>query len=532
MPILPNQSAFIEGRLLIDNALITFEINHYIKRRSQGKNGVAGLKIDVSKAYEWLEWNFIEGMLQKYGFQEVWIQRIMVCIKTVSYSFIQKGTVFGEVRPQRGIRQGDPISPYLYILCAEGLSSIIKRNEEVGLLHGCSIARRAPVMSHLLFADDYYFFFKAVESEARVMQRIIKRYETLSGQAVNFNKSTITFSPNTNADTRETICDILGVRESTSPGKYLGIPMTVGRKKSEVFKFLTDRVRQKVQNWKNASISKAGEVCNVIQRQMNIYWWSNGNNSKGAKYYPNTDFLNATLGENPSYMWRSVLSAQEVIKKGCRGSIGTGTDTYVWKVPWLPSIDNGYLTTSMPSELANTKVCDLMEIQEKKWDDVILRDLFNERDAQLIQQIPLYLREFAHEVWDSLGMLQWIKPSPAISLLASWKVAQLERARSISKAAGTSMQKWQAPQKNWLKINIDAATFTDLRSIGIGAVIRDENDGFVRAMCKQVRGTWSPREVEGLSLKEALSWVKQHGFKCCVFETDSKLLAEACNGNP
>ena len=111
-------------------------------------------------------------MLYKFGFHEVWIQKIMVCIKTVSYSFIQQGTVFGEVRPQRGIRQGEPISPYLYILCAEGLSSIIKINEEVGLLHGCSIARRAPTVSHLLFADDCYFFFKVVELEAMVMQRI------------------------------------------------------------------------------------------------------------------------------------------------------------------------------------------------------------------------------------------------------------------------------------------------------------------------------------------------------------------------
>lgn len=65
----------------------------------------------------------------------------------------------------------------------------------MGLLHGCRIARRAPAVSHLLFADDCYFFFKAVKTEARVMKQIINRYESLSGQAVNFNKSTITVSP-------------------------------------------------------------------------------------------------------------------------------------------------------------------------------------------------------------------------------------------------------------------------------------------------------------------------------------------------
>lgn len=120
-----NQNAFVEGRLLTDNALIAFEVNHYIKRKMQGNKGVAALKIDVSKAYDRLEWDYIESMLIKFGFQEMWRKRVMTCIKMVSYSFVQQGVVFGEIYPQRGIRQGDPISPYLYILCAEGLTSLI-----------------------------------------------------------------------------------------------------------------------------------------------------------------------------------------------------------------------------------------------------------------------------------------------------------------------------------------------------------------------------------------------------------------------
>ncbi|WOH14642.1 hypothetical protein DCAR_0934162 [Daucus carota subsp. sativus] len=134
-----NQSAFVEGRLLSDNALVAFEINHYIRRKTQGKYGYPGLKIDISKAYDRLEWNFLEGMLGKYGFHQMWISRVMTCIRTVTYSFLQKGEVFGQLNPERGIRQGDPISPYLYILCAEGLSSMIRRNEEVGLIHGVKL---------------------------------------------------------------------------------------------------------------------------------------------------------------------------------------------------------------------------------------------------------------------------------------------------------------------------------------------------------------------------------------------------------
>lgn len=87
----------------------------------------------------------------------------------MSYSFLHKDGEFGNIVPQRGLRQGDPISPYIYIMCAEGLSAMIKRNEDVGLILGCTVAKEAPTISHLLFADDCYLFFCANAAEAGVM---------------------------------------------------------------------------------------------------------------------------------------------------------------------------------------------------------------------------------------------------------------------------------------------------------------------------------------------------------------------------
>ena len=109
------QSAFLEGRLLTDNAIIAFEVNHYMKRHTQGKSGITGLKIDISKAYDGLEWGFIRNMMGRFGFNETWIDKIMGLVQSVTYSFLQNGSVFGEVVPNRGVRQGDPISPYIYI---------------------------------------------------------------------------------------------------------------------------------------------------------------------------------------------------------------------------------------------------------------------------------------------------------------------------------------------------------------------------------------------------------------------------------
>lgn len=113
-------------------------------------------------------------MHQKFDFPQIWIDRIMKYIKTVSYIFLHNGKFFGNVIPQRGVRQGDLISPYLYIMCAEGLSGILRRYEEDGLIQDCKIARGAPSVSHLLFADDSYFFFRASQVEANIMKDILQ----------------------------------------------------------------------------------------------------------------------------------------------------------------------------------------------------------------------------------------------------------------------------------------------------------------------------------------------------------------------
>lgn len=100
----------------------------------------------------------IELMLKRFKFPAMWVDRVMKCVTTMSYNFLRNGDNFGEVIPKRGARQGDPISPYLYILCIEWLSGMVRQYEVCGLLHGCRIAPNAPSISHLFFADDCYFF--------------------------------------------------------------------------------------------------------------------------------------------------------------------------------------------------------------------------------------------------------------------------------------------------------------------------------------------------------------------------------------
>lgn len=127
-------------------------------------------------------------------------------------------------------------------------------------MHGCTIAMGDPTISHLLFADDCYFFFKANKAEADTMKHILNRYEHISGQKINYVKSAITFSPNMNDICRREVCQQLDVKEQLSPGRYLRMPMIIGRKINATFSFLLERIQQRLQGWAHQPRSKAGKV--------------------------------------------------------------------------------------------------------------------------------------------------------------------------------------------------------------------------------------------------------------------------------
>ena len=135
------------------------------------------IKLDMSKAYDGVEWAYLEAMMHKLGFQERWISLMMMCVTTVSYSMLINGELKGKIVPTRGLWQGVPISPYIFLLCAKGLLTMLRKDENGGNLRGISVCRQAPLVSHLLFADDCIVFCNASTEEGLRVTKILEDYE-------------------------------------------------------------------------------------------------------------------------------------------------------------------------------------------------------------------------------------------------------------------------------------------------------------------------------------------------------------------
>jgi hypothetical protein len=281
---------------------VAFEAFHSMLNRLKGKQGFMALKLDMSKAYDWMEWNFLEAIMRKIGFSDQWIQLIMKCVSTVTYAVLINGQPHGRIQPSCGIRQGDPLSPYLFLLCAEGLSHLLRKAEQEKSITGLAIARGGPRITHLFFVDDSVLFCKASPQEWGNVQATLEQYERVSGQKLNRDKTSLLFSKNTPQTVKDQLVNMVGVTPTNCFEKYLGLPSMVGKSRVASFASIKGRIWDKINGWKEKFLSHAGKevllkvmlqaiptytmsvfrlpktLCQGINSLFSKFWWGHQNN--------------------------------------------------------------------------------------------------------------------------------------------------------------------------------------------------------------------------------------------------------------
>nr|XP_051221174.1 uncharacterized protein LOC127339353 [Lolium perenne] len=216
-------------------------------------------KLDMMKAYDRVEWEYLEAIMLKLGFSQQWTSVIMGMVNSVSFSVLFNGNKLEEFKPTRGIRQGDPISPYLFLLAAEGLSCLLKSNVQSSHLEGIKVAPLAPPVNHLLFADDSLLFFKGSREGTEALSGLLEVYCQASGQRINRDKSSIFFTKGCPQAVREVVKNVLLVANESLNERYLGMPTDVGSSINGTFKFLRERVWNKIKGWIEKILSAGGK---------------------------------------------------------------------------------------------------------------------------------------------------------------------------------------------------------------------------------------------------------------------------------
>ncbi|KAG7552930.1 Reverse transcriptase domain [Arabidopsis thaliana x Arabidopsis arenosa] len=292
------QGAFVSGRLISDNILLAHEMVHALRTNPSCDEDFIAIKTDMSKAYDRVEWNFLEELMIRLGFDIKWIQWVMWCVRSVSYSVLINGASHGFIKPERGIRQGDPLSPFLFILCAEALVHIMNKAELEGRLTGMRLTPSCPSVQHLLFADDSFFLCQATLKECEEFLRCIHLYGAASRQEINFKKSAITYGKKLDPYMRRLISSFTGIDQEGGLGKYLGLPECFSGSKREILGFITDRLNSRLSGWYEKTLSLGGKEvllksvamalpvyamscfrltqhqCKKITSAMTNFWWN------------------------------------------------------------------------------------------------------------------------------------------------------------------------------------------------------------------------------------------------------------------
>ncbi|GJX42038.1 putative RNA-directed DNA polymerase, eukaryota, reverse transcriptase zinc-binding domain protein [Tanacetum coccineum] len=268
-----NQSAFVPGRGIFDNILLTQELmRNYHRRRGLPR---CAFKVDIQKAYDTVDWKFLETILVGFGFHPKMVQWIMVCVSGASYSISVNGNVHGWFKGKRGLRHGDLLSPYLFTIVMEILILLLQRkvrnSDEFQYHHLCEQQR----IINLCFADDLFLFARGHPSSVSVIMDALEEFKQVSGLVPSIPKSTAYFCNVPNA-IKASILNSMPFAEGVLPVRYLDVPLISSKLLFRDCKILVENLESRVNDWRNKFLSLAGrlQLIRSVLSSMHIYWAS------------------------------------------------------------------------------------------------------------------------------------------------------------------------------------------------------------------------------------------------------------------
>ncbi|XP_021850362.2 uncharacterized protein [Spinacia oleracea] len=410
-----------------DNILLSHDILHFLNGRKTSGPNLAAVKIDMSKAYDRIHWGFLLRALKAYGFPSSWIQLIYQCISTVSFKVLINGRTSTAFKPKCGLRQGDPLSPYLFLFCMDILGRMLTLGQDIKLFQGIKLARQAPKITHLFFADDAKIFFQATETSCMNVGGIIDRYCRISGQQLNLAKSFVKFSPNTSLSQQQNFKTILRMPKVTQFGQHLGVPVDCMVSKRLHFNYLIDKVVDLINSWNGVLLSQPQKlvlinsvivamvshvmmsleipisISNRIDSMISTFFWSK--QGKKGMHWVRRDILHLPRGMGGNFAlttgkpnllhgrasWgmRGLRRAANVLLQGCSWKVGNGDTIKAGRDKWVNGRIPIFSSHIRLTDAKSWKVSHFIKPNHLHWDAGLVRNTFDHMDAKEIMSLEL-----------------------------------------------------------------------------------------------------------------------------------------------
>ncbi|MCH84190.1 putative ribonuclease H protein, partial [Trifolium medium] len=420
--------------------------------------------------------------MEAINFPQNLVNTIMKCVSTVSFSILVNGKSTNSFLLERGLRQGDPLPPYLFIICADVFSALITKAQQNKLIHGVKIAPEAPEITHLFFADDSLMFCRANKEETTQMQAIINQYQFASGQMVNYNKSELVFSKKVTHTMKTTIQQILPMNIVEHYSKYLG----------------------------------RGTLIKAVAQAIHTYLMSNFLIPKGLCH----QMESMIVPIKTNLLAKGILC--DSVCHTCNKSMETIEHTFL-QCEWAMLVWFG-------SPLTITTI----NVQAQTFSDWLSYMLNNSTtdSMQIISTIT-------YSIWLARNNRVFQnKHTPAEEAIAramksikEYHLHLVENRPNHPKQA-TSVDRnnksWSPPPSNFLKLNVDAHLSDDGRW-GFGLILWRTDGRCVGAATQACAGSHDVAMAEATALKEALLFVEENLLSNTIIELDAELIVKALN---
>ncbi|RVW46613.1 Transposon TX1 uncharacterized 149 kDa protein [Vitis vinifera] len=400
------QNAFVEGRQILDAVLIANEV---VDSRLKSNQGGVMCKLDIEKTYDHVDWKFLLVVLKQMGFGERWIKWIEWCISTVRYSVLINDSPSGFFQSSRGLRQGDPLSPYLFVIAMEVFSCLMRRAISRGFLSGWRARGRGGegiLISHLLFADDTLVFCEESQDQLTYLSWLLMWFEAYSGLKVNLEKSELI--PVGRVNDIEDLTLELGCKVGGLPSSYLGLPLGAPFKSEVVWDCVEERkVRMRLEKIQKDFLWGGG----ALDQRLHLVRWNLVclERKKGGLGVRNLVLMNKALLEEGGWctraergrhgvgLWKAIRKEWLGMYSSLAFRVGNGRRVRFWKDKWC---GDEPLYESFPSLFAISRAKDAWVSEVWNPDGVgdgwtpLFSKALNDWEIEMMEQFILKIQAF------------------------------------------------------------------------------------------------------------------------------------------